>query len=533
MINLSSKLTVFVISAGNNPNYDNCLEALSKQSCSFKLDIIKDYSPMSLAFQEMLNRCTTDYFIEIDEDMIVQSNAIEKMYNSISGTDSKLSMICYRLHDVHLDFDIYGVKIYKTDVFKKYPFDLSHPSCEMKQLEDMAKDGYYYKNELTILGNHSPLWSDELIFERYYNLLQKYRIYGYNWMGELPRKIYNLFSKYPTENNFYALAGMLLGIMQKEVITEEKNFRKHKDEFMKIKSLFSVPTSSTIYLTSNCNFECTWCKNQTIGKQTAPDVNATDVETLLLKYPSINGVCVCGFGEPLISKNLVPVLHMIRKHNKVSGIITNGSLLQQRLPELIGEHQPSYISVSLNAPNEEEHFNVTKTHTWNDIIEGIKEAVNSPIPIYISSVVTKLNIEQVPEVIKLAYRLKVKGLYLHNLLPHVGDSFWDEVLLTSDQGLIDNFKSLPESKIVLKWPVLIDKTGGYNACEFPWKSIAIDGNGSISICNSVLPCEASNGSIRDKGNVFNNAYCQKFRDDFQNNIDTLPCTKCFRNWKWM
>ena len=75
--------------------------------------------------------------------------------------------------------------------------------------------------------------------------------------------------------------------------------------------------------------------------------------------------------------------------------------------------------------------------------------------------------------------------------------------------------------------------GGYSACEFPWKSIAVDGNGAISICNSVLECDIKNGSIRDNGNVFNNAYCQKFRDDFQNNIDKLPCTKCFRNWKWM
>ena len=36
---------------------------------------------MSKALQEMINRCKTKYYVEVDEDMILQPNAIELLYN--------------------------------------------------------------------------------------------------------------------------------------------------------------------------------------------------------------------------------------------------------------------------------------------------------------------------------------------------------------------------------------------------------------------------------------------------------------------
>ena len=51
MRDLSDQLTVFLITAGTNPSYPLCLEAIRRQSVSFRLEVIRDYHPLSAAFR--------------------------------------------------------------------------------------------------------------------------------------------------------------------------------------------------------------------------------------------------------------------------------------------------------------------------------------------------------------------------------------------------------------------------------------------------------------------------------------------------
>lgn len=540
MKDLTNQLTCFVITAGDDPNINTCLSALEKQSCKFKLDIIKNYYPMSVAFQEMLNRCTTPYYIQIDGDMILNQNTVEKMYNEFAedGNNAKVAMQCYLLRDAHLDIPIYGIKIYNYNIFKNYPYNIQHPSCEVEQLTRIEKDRYTYNLKAEVVGEHSPFWTDETIFERYYNLIQKFRIFKYIWLQQLPEKLFQIFAKNPTKQNYYAIAGLLSGIYEKNIMNEEKDVRKTRQDYGRLKSFFEKPISATVYATNKCNFKCEWCSRQHSELEHFPDTDPKLVETLLYKFPTITSVCICGFGETLLCTTLVSILQTIKRMGKVSGIITNGAYLKDKINELNNSvYRPHSISISLNAHNKEEHERVTKTKTWDVIMEGIQLALKTPIEIWVSSVVTTENLKHLPELIKLVHSLGIKTLHLHNLLPHFdgklnNQSFWDLVLQSEHQKILDEYMKMPEASIVKKWPTLIDKTGGHQRCEFPWKSIAIDGNGSISICNSVLPCKKENGNINDFV-VYNNDYCTKFRDDFMTKSNNLPCDKCFRNWKWI
>lgn len=863
MRDLSDKLTVFVISSGNNPNYDACLQALNHQTCKFKLDIIKDYKPMSRAFQEMLDRCQTELFIQIDEDMIMQENSIERMYNQTEGerTPPNISMNCYLLRDVHLDFNIYGVKIYKTALFKQFPFNLSHPSAEVEQLARMKEKGYDINFKTEVMGEHSPHWNKELIFERYYNLMEKFKLYHYKWMEELPKKLYDKIKANPSDLNIHALAGALSSIYSNTVMEEEKDFSKKRLEYGKLQGYLEQPHQVTLYMTSNCNFKCQWCVtgdtkiltenliwkpisdiksgdkimgfnrtrlmepttvvntlsrkalvykivtdkgvikatsehpflnkygrwitiqdlkgrmktgsarsnirflsnptlefketddykigyingiiqgDGTVGKnlckdtrrvnvytehrwiilrmkdrepldryktylkyfnihfnekkskhtyrgkshildgvyvlqkdsfdklksllytinssdydkgflagmfdaegsmsgslrianfnralnayqvrigkklgfnfveeskgirllggmekiieffsltnpalqrkkensfsikkltnaqilsieelgyddvynlttttqtfwangfashncyrqhgliEQAPDMTVSLADVVLKKFPNVNGVCICGFGEPMSSNNLIPVVDFLKEKKKYVGLITNGSLLTKRFKDF--NHKPDYISVSLNAYNAEEHEKTTGTKTWNDVIEGIKLVNNSSVPLYISSVVTKKNIKDVPKLLKLLKGLGVTTVHLHNLLPHMdlnqNNTFWDDVLQKEDEPLINELKQLPESDIIKLYPTLIDKSGGKNSCDFAWYSFSVNGHGNLSFCNSVLPCDKKYGNISDFV-IWNSETAQKFREDFCNK--KLPhCSMCFRNWK--
>ena len=231
-MDLRKIVSIYVIHSGNNPNYEDCVKALENQGAIFDVQEIENIAPMSKAFQLMLDLCRTMYFIQVDSDMVLNPNAVITMYHQIARSGN--AMECYALIDSHLDFPIQGVKIYDARVFSQFPYNQSHPSCEVEQLDRVVAAGYKWQAHGEVMGYHSPKWTDEGIFERYYNLAQKYRLYGYNWMGpELEKKLEAIFLKDPSSVNWFACAGYIEGKIG-DLIETEKDYRKHLPAFLKI-----------------------------------------------------------------------------------------------------------------------------------------------------------------------------------------------------------------------------------------------------------------------------------------------------------
>jgi GR25 family glycosyltransferase involved in LPS biosynthesis len=238
---LSDTLTVFIISCGENPNYNDCLSALEDQNVIFKIKQIKNVSPMSAAFQKMIDDCDTDYYIQVDEDMILFENTIETIFNSLVNSDEKISTVAFRLKDTHLDFDLYGIKGYKHDIMKNYSYNLDIISCEVEQIKRLQSDGYQTLMNLEIVGLHSPKWNEDLIYERYFDLMEKWKSFGYDWLSELPSKLLKIFKEDPSDINFFALAGAIVSISdQNQIRKQEKNFNLKNEHFLRIKKMTSI-----------------------------------------------------------------------------------------------------------------------------------------------------------------------------------------------------------------------------------------------------------------------------------------------------
>jgi hypothetical protein len=163
--------------------------------------------------------------------MILKENAIMTMYKDIKLASKNTSMIVYRLHDQHLNFDIQGVKIYKHEIFKQYPYNLNTLSCEMEQLNKMKNAGYVYQEIDTVLGEHSPYWNDELIFDRYFIFMQKHDF------KKLPSDVFETYRKNPTKLNWYAVLGSICGVLIKDM-KRDKEFDKKNPSFLKLKEYF-------------------------------------------------------------------------------------------------------------------------------------------------------------------------------------------------------------------------------------------------------------------------------------------------------
>lgn len=175
MLDLTNEVTVFVITVGG-PSYKESMKHIKMQDCSFKLDVIEREAPLSRALQSMLDRCTTPYFIQVDEDMILNKDAVRRQYQNIINSQDKVAIFTCHLYDIHAERLIHGIKIYRHAIVKNYPYN-NVEACEFDQIRRFKKDGYIdrrvpieepLKISKDTLGYHGPSWEPLSIYERYF-----------------------------------------------------------------------------------------------------------------------------------------------------------------------------------------------------------------------------------------------------------------------------------------------------------------------------------------------------------------------------
>jgi len=184
----------------------------------------------------MIKQCKTSYFIQCDEDIILNENAVEIMYNAIQKTTSNIATLLFHLKDVHSDKIIRGIRICKTDIMKNYLYkDII--ASESQQSKDLKKDGYKIEHDKRVLGIHSPYWNLNSIFKRYYNMMERLKQFG--GYQDVPNELWNILKENPTKLNLYALFGAFASLFTKKIDKKEKNYKhSYNKQFELINNYF-------------------------------------------------------------------------------------------------------------------------------------------------------------------------------------------------------------------------------------------------------------------------------------------------------
>ena len=219
---LSSSVTVFVTTVGA-PTFRGCMARLRDQSCVFSLNVIQDVAPMSLAYQTMIERCRTPFYVQVDEDMLLHPYAIEFLFLKMQEQDLNTAMVVAELYDCDLERRIYGVKLFRHQIVKNYPF-ANVEATDVHQNARMKKDGYRIellklkdtpKTPAGVLGLHGVKWSDKTIYERYATQKRRYRRRPdkERWFLDHELDFFNRFREAPNRHNFFALMGTIAGTL--------------------------------------------------------------------------------------------------------------------------------------------------------------------------------------------------------------------------------------------------------------------------------------------------------------------------------
>lgn len=240
MNDYTKDLTVFHITCGAS-SLVKSRKSLLDQTCKFNLVTIKDIQPIWKAFQFMHTNCKTPFFIQVDEDMILNKDAVEIMYNAIKKENKFVALHWFCLYDVHLEQIISGIKIYRSSWCVGTHFK-NEPHFDGRHAMRLRSRGAHVKGSLNanrVVGKHGAHYTDEEIYVRYrkLGLYQKFASKD-EWKKDA---FFNLFKKMnldPKSKDFWAFIGWISGFCQDISRLKARDASEKFDEVDYIKQLF-------------------------------------------------------------------------------------------------------------------------------------------------------------------------------------------------------------------------------------------------------------------------------------------------------
>ena len=177
-----------------------------------------------------------------------------------------------------------------------------------------------------------------------------------------------------------------------------------------------------IILTPRCNHNCYFCHRE----GASGNVRETSIEQILevantAKKVGIKKIHLTG-GEPLIRDDIAEIIEQIYDVYPCAdvAITTNGYYLKDKADELRYAGLKR-ITVSLHTLDPEEHKRITRVDDLDQIIEGIKYAVNIFDLVKLNTVVTRDNIEGIEKIVQFGKENGARVRFLP--LTYKGDNF--------------------------------------------------------------------------------------------------------------
>ncbi|MBR9676981.1 radical SAM protein [Candidatus Woesearchaeota archaeon] len=172
-----------------------------------------------------------------------------------------------------------------------------------------------------------------------------------------------------------------------------------------------------LHLTNNCNNNCEFCS---FGEKEDRDIDLKVLDEILSKE-KINKIALSG-GEPTISKKIFQVLEYLKNKRYSVGVATNGRMLSNdAFFNKLKDYNINHFYVSLLSYKRETHDKLTRTkNSFDQTMKGIKKLVKNNQKIIIDYVITKDNVKDLYETVKMIHDMSPKIMVKLRLVEPVG-----------------------------------------------------------------------------------------------------------------
>ncbi len=266
--------------------------------------------------------------------------------------------------------------------------------------------------------------------------------------------------------------------------------------------------TAEIRLTKECNLRCVHC-SANAGIRGDFELGTEEVKEVLEQLAEVGALyIVFTGGEPLLRDDLMKLV----KHSTALGLRTsvdsNGTLLTAEKAAILKGSGVSTVQISIDG-SEKLHDSIRGAGAFKRAVEGIRNSMDAGVYTTINFTISRMNMGEIPAVVRLARELGVNGLTTERFAPiGRGDRIKEELLRPDEfkKSLANIFAADIRSRCTDPLGILLrpDVKNGYtpeelqkNICGGCTAGIAAI---TISYDGEVYPCpklEVSCGNIRD------------------------------------
>ncbi len=179
------------------------------------------------------------------------------------------------------------------------------------------------------------------------------------------------------------------------------------------------------HLSENCNLRCLHCyqeNHKPVQLEYEKLVIIYKQFKEILEKKKMKGHINITGGEPLCNPYLFKILDLIKEDSDLISfsILTNGTLINEKIAQRLKSYNPEYVQVSLEGGKRTNDY-IRGKGTYKKIAEGIINLRKANIFTSISFTATSLNYKEFPKVVRYVRKYGVNNVWSDRFIP-LGDS---------------------------------------------------------------------------------------------------------------
>lgn len=322
-----------------------------------------------------------------------------------------------------------------------------------------------------------------------------------------------------------------------------------------------------IEVTNRCNLLCKTCPRTFFDREPLKTLTYQEFVEIAEQFPNMRRASLHGIGEPLLNKELPQIIKYLKSREVEVIINSNGTLLTPVWQEALIDSGLDEYRCSIDGGTPETYARIRGANLLHKLVDGLSGLVKTKAKLQAQSprvsiwcVGTKENLDELPDLVRLAARLGVTEVYLQRLVYFAREpnqqfgmarqdlaifgpdhNYQEELIaeceaLSTELGVDFRAAGARDPRSSLEAARSTDFTP-WQACMRPWTTAYITANGNCLPC-CISPFATDNYDSLILGNLFERSFADIWRDHLYQQFRTRllsaqphqACASCGVYW---
>jgi len=207
------------------------------------------------------------------------------------------------------------------------------------------------------------------------------------------------------------------------------------------------PVEAYFEVANRCNSKCATCPLTFSPQENAKQLSLEEFKMLVDQLPDLRRAVMQGIGEPLLNRDLAPMIRHLKQRGVYVVFNTNAALLTRRRQVELIDSGLDELRVSVDGSTPETYLKVRGIPAFDRVVANVAEMVRTQRELGSSTPRLSLwvtgmreNLPELPGVIDLAARIGVEEVYLQRMVfGFSGDGVeFEKALARADESIYDS-----------------------------------------------------------------------------------------------